>query len=110
MEKMKFAIIGLGGRGKGLLEMVFLQHPDVEFVAACDVYKDRCEEAADLIEKSCGKRPFITQNYKDILNMPEVDAVMLCTSWENHLNICIEAMEAGKYVGCEVGGAYWIQE
>lgn len=110
MEKMKFAIIGLGGRGKGLLEMVFLQHPDVEFVAACDVYEDRCEEAADLIEKSCGKRPVTTQNYKDILNMPEVDAVMLCTSWENHLNICIEAMEAGKYVGCEVGGAYSIQE
>ena len=42
--------------------------------------------------------------------MPEVDAVILFTSWDNHLNIAIEAMEAGKYVGCEVGGAYSVQE
>ena len=108
--KIKFAMIGVGGRGKGLLEMVFLQHPDVEFAAVCDVYEDRCEEAADIIEKSYGKRPFTTQNYKDILNMPDIEAVMLCTSWDNHLNICIEAMEAGKYVGCEVGGAYSVRE
>ncbi|MEI3193882.1 MAG: hypothetical protein V8S22_08195 [Lachnospiraceae bacterium] len=39
-----------------------------------------------------------------------MDAVILCTSWENHLNLAIEFMEAGKYVGCEVGGAYTIQE
>lgn len=109
-KKLKFAIIGLGGRGRGLLEMVFLEHPDVEFVAVCDVYEDRCKEGADVVEKKSGKRPFATQNYKDILNMPEVEAVMVCTSWENHLNICIEAMENGKYVGCEVGGAYSVRE
>lgn len=109
-KKMKFGIIGLGCRGISLLEMVFLQHPDVEFVAVCDVYEDRCKEGADLVEKSGQPRPVATQNYKDILNMPEVEAVILCTSWDDHLNICIEAMEAGKYVGCEVGGAYSVQE
>lgn len=109
-KKITVGIIGLGNRGKSLLEMVFLEHPDVEFAAVCDVYEDRCQQGADLVEKSGRKRPAVTQDYKDILKMPEVDAVLICTSWDNHLNICIEAMEAGKYVGCEVGGAYSVQE
>lgn len=109
-RKIKMAMIGLGGRGTGLLKDVFLQHSEVDFVAVCDKYLDRCEEAAEIIKKSSGVTPVITQNYKEILQMSEVEAVILCTSWENHLNLCIEAMEAGKYVGCEVGGAYSVQQ
>ena len=109
-KKVKLGLIGLGGRGMGLLKLVFVHHEDVEFAAVCDVYEDRCQEAAKAVEEAGRPRPLTTQNYKEILAMPEVDAVILCTSWENHLNIAIEAMEAGKYVGCEVGGAYSIQE
>jgi len=39
-----------------------------------------------------------------------VDGVIITTSWHQHINICVEAMEAGKYVACEVGGAYSVQE
>ena len=109
-QKIHLGLIGLGARGIGLLETVYLQHPDVDFFAVCDTYEDRCIQAADLIEKRGKKRPLITTNYKDILAMPEVDAVILCTSWESHINLCIEFMEAGKYVGCEVGGSHSIQE
>ena len=109
-KKVKLGLIGLGGRGMGLLKLVFVHHEDVEFAAVCDVYEDRCQEAAKAVEEAGRPRPLTTQNYKEILAMPEVDAVILCTSWENHLNIAIEAMEAGKYVGCEVGGAYSVQE
>lgn len=109
-KKVTLGVIGLGCRGFSLLKDVFVQHEDVEFAALCDVYEDRCQEAADAVEKAGFPRPLTTQNYKEILAMPEVDAVILCTSWENHLNIAIEAMEAGKYVGCEVGGAYSVQE
>lgn len=109
-DKIRIGMIGLGARGAGLLEMVYIQHPDVEFSAVCDVYRDRCEKAADIIEKSGRKKPVITDNYRDVLAMPDVDAVILCTSWDHHLDLCIEAMEAGKPVGCEVGGAYSIRE
>lgn len=110
MEKIRLALIGLGARGKGLLEMVYLEHPDVEFPVVCDVYKDRCREAADLIEQSGRVRPDETQDYHEVLKREDVDGVLLCTSWENHINLCIECMEAGKYVGCEVGGAYSIHD
>ncbi len=109
-EKINLAMVGLGARGIGLLQLVYLQHEDVEISIVCDVYEDRCEEAANLIEKTGRKRPKTTTNYKDILNHKETDAVILCTSWDSHINLCIEFMEAGKYVGCEVGGAHSLQE
>lgn len=109
-EKINLAMVGLGARGIGLLQLVYLQHEDVEISIVCDVYEDRCEEAANLIEKTGRKRPETTTNYKDILNHKETDAVILCTSWDSHINLCIEFMEAGKYVGCEVGGAHSLQE
>lgn len=109
-EKIQMALVGLGCRGHELLKNVILFHERVEIAAVCDVYEDRCEDAADIIEKSGRKRPLVTSQYRDILEMPEVDAILLCTSWEHHINYCIEAMEAGKYVGCEVGGAYSLRE
>ena len=109
-DKIRIGMIGLGARGTGLLELVYVQHPDVEFAVVCDSYMDRCEKAAEIIEKSGRKRPVITTDYKEVLAMPEVDAVILCTSWDHHVDLCIEAMEAGKPVGCEVGGAYSVRE
>ncbi len=109
-DKIRIGMIGLGARGTGLLEMVYVQHPDVEFAAVCDRYMDRCEKAAKIIEDSGRNRPVITTDYKEVLTMPEVDAVILCTSWDHHVDLCIEAMEAGKPVGCEVGGAYSVRE
>lgn len=109
-RKIKMAMIGLGSRGKGLLETAYLEHPEAEFVAVCDIYQDRCEECADIIEKAGFARPKTTTDYKEILDMPEVEAVILCTSWDQHINLCIEAMHKGKYVGCEVGGAYSLRE
>ncbi len=108
--KIKIGMIGLGARGLGLLQPVFLQHPDIIIEAVCDVYQDRCESAAKIIQENGQEYPKVTNNYKEILDMKEIDAVILCTSWDNHVKIAIEAMEAGKYVGCEVGGAYSIQE
>lgn len=109
-KKVKMAMIGLGARGIGLLKTAYLEHDEAEFIAVCDIYEDRTKEAADLIEEVTGKRPLEFLDYKDILKLDEVEAVVLCTSWDKHIDICIEAMEAGKYVGCEVGGAYSLRE
>ena len=79
-EKIRIGMIGLGARGSTLLELVYLQHPDVEFTAVFDSYSDRCEKAANMIEKSGRKRPYITTDYREILKMQEVDAVIICTS------------------------------
>lgn len=109
-SKARIGIVGLGGRGMGLLELVILNMDDVEVAAVCDLYEDRREKAAGVVELAGGKRPLATASYKDILEMPSVDAVVITTSWSAHIDIAIAAMEKGKYAGCEVGGAYSIQE
>lgn len=34
-NKVRIGMIGLGARGKGLLETAYLEHPDAEFVVVC---------------------------------------------------------------------------
>lgn len=38
-NKVRIGMIGLGARGKGLLETAYLEHPDAEFVVVCDKYE-----------------------------------------------------------------------
>lgn len=40
-------------------------------------------------------------DYMEILNVPEIDAVMICSSTDTHSQITIEAARAGKHIFCE---------
>lgn len=40
-------------------------------------------------------------DYQQIINDPEIDAVMICSSTDTHADISIEAIKAGKHVFCE---------
>ena len=115
MDKiLKYGIIGLGERGKCLLRDVLIpmsrdEHL-IELAAVCDEYEDRTLYAADLIEAECKNRPFITQDYRDILAIDAIDAVVIASAWESHVDVAVAAMRAGKYTGMEVGGAYAIED
>ena len=43
----------------------------------------------------------MTKDYHEILNDPEIDAVLVCSSTDTHAPISIEAIAAGKHVFCE---------
>ena len=109
MNKIKLGIIGLGQRGDGLLNEI-LQMDDVEVCALCDLYDDRIQKAFDRIKEKHGNTPVQTQNFRDILNSPEVDAVLISAAWEAHADLAAEAMRAGKWTALEVGGAYDIND
>ncbi len=42
-----------------------------------------------------------TKDHHDILNDPEIDAVLICSSTNTHSPISLEAIAAGKHVFCE---------
>ena len=109
-EKLNFGIIGLGGRGRNLTRDTLVNMPDVNIVAICDVYEDRCEEVAKIVEDAGRPRPRVSTNYHDILAMDDVDTVLITAAWETHIRISCEAMRAGKAVGFEVGGCYAIED
>lgn len=109
MEKVNIAIIGLGNRGQFNLKTI-LNLGGINVTAVCDTYEDRCEEAADIIVKSGGKKPFMCRDYQDAIARSDVDVVMVFAAWEAHVEIAVAAMEAGRTVAMEVGGAYAIED
>lgn len=42
-----------------------------------------------------------TKDYEEILNDPEIEAVLICSSTDTHSPISLEAIAAGKHVFCE---------
>lgn len=110
MEMIKTGFIGLGGRGSSLLEHIVLPMPGVEVTAVCDAYEDRAEQAAAVAEKLGKKRPAVYTDYRRLIEAEAVDAVVIAAAWEAHIDIAVMAMEAGKRVAMEVGGAYSVED
>lgn len=110
MRTIKVGIIGLGGRGQSLLTGVILHMDGVEVVGVCDLYEDRTEAGYQAVLERTGKAPVKSQQYQDILEIPELDAVVVTTSWETHIPIAIAAMKKGIRPGVEVGAAYSIDQ
>ncbi len=110
MNKVKIAVIGLGSRGKFMLEKLLIKMDNVEIVSVCDLYDDRAQMGADTVEKAGGKRPFTTNDYREAICVEGVQAVLVLTAWESHFPIAIYAMERGVAVGMEVGGAYSVDD
>lgn len=108
-NKVRLGVIGLGNRGDGLLS-VLLRMDDVIISAVSDSYEDRRLEAVKKVESAAGNTPFSTDDYKEILKQKEIDGLIITTSWDNHVNIAIDAMKAGVYAATEVGGAYSVEE
>ena len=110
MEKVRVAVIGLGARGQYIVKPMLLEMDNCEIVAVCDLYQDRVDRVVSQIKEETGKDVFGTTDYKEILIRKDVDAVLVVTSWETHVKIACEAMEAGIPTGLEVGGAYDLEE
>lgn len=109
MDKLKIGVIGLGQRG-GNMTGTILACEDAEIVAVCDVYEDRRAEIADKVKEKQGELPTVYSDYRDLLKDENVQAVFVASSWETHVKIAIDSLEAGKITAMEVGGAYEIEE
>ena len=109
MKKIKIGLIGLGQRGKGLLKTIF-EMDDVEVVAVSDTYEDRVLQVQSLVQEIHGNLPMGTTDYREVLKLSEIEAVIISAAWEAHVEIAVASMRAGKYTGLEVGGAYSIED
>ena len=109
MEKIRVGFIGLGARGMVMLRPTVKLFDNVDVVGICDTRQDRIDAAKKLIEDVRGTTPFCTTDYREILAM-DIDAVMILSAWEAHVEIAVAAMRAGIRTGLEVGGAYSIED
>lgn len=95
MRKIKAAVIGAGFMGKVHTEGI-RRLGNVEVVAAAAVSKEEAQRFGELmsIER-------VTDDYRELIADPEIEAVHVCTPNALHAPVSIAAMEAGKHVLCE---------
>jgi myo-inositol 2-dehydrogenase/D-chiro-inositol 1-dehydrogenase len=94
---MKVGIIGAGRIGKVHAKNISMFVPEIEIKTIADPFMNgQTEEFA----KKCGI-PNVTKDANDILNDPEIDAVLICSSTDTHSKYIIEAAKAGKHIFCE---------
>jgi len=105
---IRACVIGLGGRGFGLLKGVLLKNPDIEVVAVCDLYEDRLARGVDKV-KECGGDAKGYTDYKEALNTAGLDAAFVFSDWSTHAEIAIHAMRKGIAVASEVGCEYSLE-
>jgi len=112
-QKLKLAFIGVGLRGTNHLNNALLRK-DVEIAAICDVDPKRIKMALDKIDKAGYKKPEVFGNsdydYRNLLELKDVDAVIIATPWLWHTKMAVDAMKAGKYTGLEVSAANTMEE
>ena len=114
-DKIKMGFIGIGNRGSQLLNL-FMQQPDVEVAALCDIYepyllRDRSKVDQRYLEDLDGriprmdekfpKKPKMYSDYRKLLDNKDIDAVCIATPDHWHAIMTIEAVRAGKDVYCE---------
>ena len=105
-ERVIVGLIGCGGRGRQVMHGL-LQAPDTELAATCDVYDPNAERASKDLSGGHAKT---IKDFRRLLEMKEVDAVMVSTPDHWHSIITVLALEAGKHVYVEKPFALTIRE
>jgi myo-inositol 2-dehydrogenase/D-chiro-inositol 1-dehydrogenase len=95
MKKIKVAVAGLGRIGKIHLKNLSRNFPEIEVVAVMDVF----EESKAIADEF--NVPVFVKNFDELLAVPGVDAVVICSPTDTHANYVVNAAKAGKQIFCE---------
>jgi len=94
MKKVNIAIFGVGRIGKIHLKNL-LRFPGVSVVAVADTHYPAEEFKKEF------KDVFFSSNPDEVLAMPEVEAVLICTPTSSHAPMIELALKSGKHIFCE---------
>ena len=92
-------------QGSGLLK-TSIGLPDVQCVAACDLYDGRHTLAKEI----AGQQIETTRRYHDLLANKTIEALIVAVPDHWHKQIVVDAVEAGKDVYCEKPMSHTIAE
>ena len=107
-ERLTFAFIGVGGMGNYHLDDMkrFVDSGEVNIAAVCDVDENRLRDA--LKKAGPGVTPY--RDYRYILELDDIDAVVIATPDHWHAVQTVHACQTGKHVYVEKPACCTIEE
>lgn len=107
--KISVACIGVRGRGNSVMHS-FIAEPDCEVTHLCDVREAVLAKRGAEVKEKTGKMPKLVKDYRDLLDDPSIDALMVATPDHWHAMLTIEGCLAGKDVYVEKPASHNIAE
>jgi predicted dehydrogenase len=99
-NKVVLGIMGVGGRGRALLTSL-VKRSDVKIKYICDADTRCYGPAAEIVIEGHDYKPQFVQDFRKMLDDPQVDAIVIATSDRWHALATIMACQAGKDVYVE---------
>lgn len=94
--RVNVGIIGAGRIGRLHAEHLAYRIPDANIIAIADIRVEAAERCgADL------QIPSAVQDHREIMENPDIEAVIICSSTDTHAQMIEEAAAAGKHIFCE---------
>ncbi len=108
-DKINMAFIGCGGIAKYNLKH-FMESEQINVIALCDIDRSHLEEVAQIVKNTSGEAPRLEKDYRRVIDMNGIDAVVISTPDHWHAIPMIAAAAAGKDVYVEKPCCHNIKE
>ena len=95
-DRVRLGVIGTANRGMQLIG-AFLENPDAEVAALCDIRQSTLEKAGQQL----GGKPVLLSDFRKLLDRKDIDAIVVATPDHWHALQTIAACRAGKDVYVE---------
>lgn len=104
MEKLRAAVIGVGGHGRNRHLIHYLRLPNVEVVAVADINRERLERVSNEFRI----KGYI--DYREMLEREKPDIVSVVTPTGLHAEVALEALRRGAHVLVDKPLAHSLEE
>ena len=103
-ETLRIGFVGPGGRGFNHIKNLSAlreEGANIELAAVCEVYTEHMQRAARFIKEASGNSPIEYEDYREMYQKGDLDAVCIGTPDHWHAKQSIDALNAGIHVYCE---------
>lgn len=103
-EQVNCGLVGFGEWGREIAQTIG-RLPEANLMAVCDTYEVMLRRAQRSVPQASRH-----SDYREMLDNPDIQAIIVATPTHMHRDIVIEALDAGKNVYCEAPIASTIED
>ncbi len=113
ISQVRVGLIGVGNRGFSHLKQLKGLFPKALVCAICDSHKPNLERAKNLFDQDQHQPQLYGDSkeaWRQMVLQDDLDLIVISTPWNDHVPMCVAAMEAGKHVAVEVPAAMTLEQ